>query len=145
MTKEKKPPVQKKTPSKKQPAKKRGNQISAPTQPPILRPVPDKGKVGPLSFCRGIEKGHLTVIIQNEGGDIPADTEAKVEVNFPNKGSQEQVLLPLLSSQQSEPLEFKLPKNAFDPDCEFDINIYIGENLHRTTGGICAGEIHCSQ
>ena len=111
------------------------------TQKPILKPVPAAGKVGPLSFCQKREND-LKVIIQNEGGDVPADTEVKVEVNFLNKGSQTQVLPRLLSGKQSD-LYFKFPPNAFDPDCEFDIIIYIGDQRHRTTSGICAGEIHC--
>ena len=113
-----------------------------PTQPPILRPVPDKEKVDPLGFCRGIENGYLTVIIRNEGGAIPADTKVEVEVSFPNKGTHRENLSKLISSKGVEELQFSLPENAFDPDCEFDITIFIGGQRHYTTSGICTRQFH---
>ena len=114
-----------------------GTKMPDPTQPPILRPVPDKEKVDPLRFCRGIEDGYLTVIIQNEGGAVPADTKVEVEVSFTNKGTHRKNLSKLLSSKGVEELQFLLPENPFDPDCEFDITIFMGGQRHYTTSGIC--------
>lgn len=115
------------------------------TQKPILKPVPDTKNEGPFRYCQR-NKGKLVVKIRNHGGDMPGDHKIKVKIDYRQYGQEVgEDLEGLKSGAETKQLEFNLPKEAFDPDCEFDINIYIGETLHRTTGGICAGEIHCSQ
>jgi hypothetical protein len=106
-----------------------------------LKPVPDTKKEGPFRYCQ-CDKGRLAVKIRNHGGDMPSDPKFKVKVDYRQYGYDEKEVEGLKSGEETNQLEFNLPKEAFDPDCEFDINIYIGENLHRTTGGICPGEIH---
>jgi len=112
------------------------------TQKPILKPVPDTKKEGPFRYCQ-CDKGKLAVKIRNHGGDMPSVPKIKVKVDYRQYGHEVvEDLEGLKSGDETKQLEFNPPQVAFDPDCEFDINIYIGENLHRTTGGICPGEIH---
>ncbi len=110
---------------------------------PNLKPVPipkiecpEGKKEGPFRFCR-IKDNMLVVIIENKGGDMPINSTFKVEVNFRRHGSQETEVEGLKEKERTDDLEFELPEGVFDPDCEFDINIYIGEDLHRKTSGLC--------
>jgi hypothetical protein len=104
---------------------------------PDLVILPENPEVALRDYC-DINNGNLVVTVYNRGLST-ADTST-TRVDFVTRPTPFDVILletiskstPVLNSEESITLLFKIPSNCFDPDCEFYISVDDLNNVFET-------------